>query len=219
MRSTSGELFNADGRLTQVEYANKAAMQGGTVIGVRSNSSAVLFTWADRPDDDDVFSYSPPRKIRKLTESIGIASSGIVSDVDYLANMMFEEANEYIYLFNSDPPASRLAQTVADFVHERTLSSRYRPMGVRICIASYDTVSNATITEIDVMGNVRQCELSCIGPYAERIVKKWNTTIDMTGLDASELVRECVIALRRCLNDKDDDNDVSSSSGDGDVAV
>jgi 20S proteasome alpha/beta subunit len=218
IESIRGEHFDSDGRLIQVEYANKAAMQGGTVIGIRSNFSAVLFTWTERTGDDD-FPESPPRKIRKLTESIGLGSSGIVSDVDFLANKMFEEANDYLYLFKSDPPAIRIAQSIADFMHERTLSARYRPMGVRMCVASFDAVANATITEIDPIGNIHRCELSCLGPHAGKIVEKWDKSVDMSGWDAPKLVRECLRVLRRCLHeadeveDDDDDDELSDETG------
>lgn len=153
------EFFDSGGRLTQVEYADKASMKGGTVIGICTSDSAVLVTWSSWTDR----SVKLPRKIHQITEFTGVSSSGIISDVNYLTNKIFEEATEHSFAFGSDPPASRMALSLADYIHDRTMSARYRPLGIRMCLASYDEVSKASITEIDVIGNIHRCKLSCIG--------------------------------------------------------
>jgi 20S proteasome alpha/beta subunit len=155
----SAEFFDSNGRLTQVEYANKASMKGGTVIGICSDEAAVLLTWSSWSDR----SVKLPRKIHQITDFTAVSSSGIVSDVNYLTQKMFEEATEHSFIFGSDPPASRMAMSLADYVHDRSISARYRPLGIRMCIASYDDISDASITEIDAIGNLHRCKLSCIG--------------------------------------------------------
>ena len=155
----SCEFFDSNGRLTQVEYANKASMNGGTIIGVRSEDIAILITWSSWTDKNVLL----PRKIHKITDYTGVSSSGIVSDVNFITDKMFEEATEHSFIFGCDPPASRLAMSIADYVHERTISARYRPLGIRTCIASYDEISKASILEIDSIGNLHKCRLTCVG--------------------------------------------------------
>ena len=162
----SAEFFDSNGRLTQVEYANKASMKGGTVIGICSDEAAVLLTWSSWSDR----SVKLPRKIHQITDFTAVSSSGIVSDVNYLTQKMFEEATEHSFVFGSDPPASRMAMSLADYVHDRSISARYRPLGIRMCIASYDDMSNASITEIDAIGNLHRCRLSCIGKLRYRLM-------------------------------------------------
>ena len=157
----SCEFFDSNGRLTQVEHANKASMNGGTIIGIRSDDVAILITWSSWTDKNVLL----PKKIHRITDSIGVSSSGIVSDVNFLTDKMFEEATEHSFIFGCDPPASRLAMSLADYVHERTISARYRPLGIRTCIASYDDISKASIHEIDAIGNLHKCKLTCIGNY------------------------------------------------------
>jgi 20S proteasome alpha/beta subunit len=161
----SAEFFDSSGRLTQVEYANKASMKGGTVIGICSDEAAVLLTWSSWSDK----SVKLPCKIHQITDFTAVSSSGIVSDVNYLTQKIFEEATEHSFVFGSDPPASRMALSLADYVHDRSISARYRPLGIRMCIASYDDISNASITEIDAIGNLHRCKLSCIGKFRYRL--------------------------------------------------
>lgn len=157
--TTVSEFFDSNGLLTQVEYADKASMQGGTVIGITSGEVAILITytsWGDR-------NVKVPRKIHRITDFTGVSSSGIASDVNFLTNKMFEEATEHSFVFGCDPPATRLAMSISDYVHGRSLSVRYRPLGIRMCIATYDDISKASIYEIDAIGNFHRCKLSCIG--------------------------------------------------------
>lgn len=159
LSNVSSEFFDSNGLLTQVEYADKASMQGGTVIGITSGEIAILITytnWGAR-------NVKIPLKIHRISDYIGVSSSGITSDVNFLTNKMFEEATEQAFVFGCDPPATRLAMSIADYVHGRSLSIRYRPLGIRMCIASYDDISKASIYEIDAIGNFHRCKLSCIG--------------------------------------------------------
>lgn len=155
------EFFDKNGRLTQVEYADKASMSGGTVIGICSDDAAVILTWSSVADG----TFKLPEKIQKITEYTAVSSSGIMSDVKFLTDKIFNEATEHSFIFGSDPPASRMALSIADYVHDRTISARYRPLGIRMCIASYDEKLKATITEIDAIGNLHRCTLSCIGEW------------------------------------------------------
>lgn len=157
----NAEFFDKSGRLTQVEYADKASMNGGTVIGICSEEAAVLLTWSSVSDG----TLKLPEKIQKITEHTGVSSSGILSDVKFLTDKMFNEATEHSFVFGSDPPASRLSLSIADYVHDRSISARYRPLGIRMCIASYDKTFKASITEIDAIGNLHRCKVSCIGEF------------------------------------------------------
>jgi 20S proteasome alpha/beta subunit len=136
-------------------------MQGGTVIGITSGEIAILITYTSWDDRN----IKIPLKIHRISDYTGVSSSGITSDVNFLTNKMFEEATEQSFIFGCDPPATRLAMSIADYVHGRSLSIRYRPLGIRMCIASYDDTSKATVHEIDAIGNFHRCKLSCVGKY------------------------------------------------------
>ena len=155
----SSEFLDSNGRLTQVEYANIASTKGGTVIGICSDDVAVLLAWSACSDRN----VEPTQKVNRITDFIGVSSSGIVSDVNFITDRMFEEATEHSFIFGCDPVPLRLAMSLANYVHERTISARYRPLGLRTCIASFNDVSKASILEIDAIGNVHKCKLTCIG--------------------------------------------------------
>ena len=136
MYCITAEYFDNTGRLFQVEYADKASMRGGTTIGLCSNSYAVLFTWQDNALESSQIKL---RKIHRITNSIGVCGSGVVSDVNFLINKLFEDSVQHVYLYGEDPPPIRIVSSLADYVHEKTLSARFRPLGVRILAGSEHT--------------------------------------------------------------------------------
>lgn len=127
--------------------------------GASTGDTAILLTYSKTIDKNTIL----PQKIHKITDYSMVASSGIISDVNFLTDRMFEESTDYSYVYGSEQPTSRLALSIADYVHSRTLSARYRPLGIRMCIASYDDVSRGSILEIDAIGNLHSCQLSCLG--------------------------------------------------------
>lgn len=212
------EFFDSNGRLTQVEYADRASMKGGTIIGACSDRAAVILTWSPVPKNS-----LPIRKIHRISKMCGVSSSGIVSDVQFVTNKLFEDSLDHVQLFGSETPAIRAATNIANYVHERTLSVRYRPLGIRMCIASYDETSKGSILEIDAMGNLNKCKVACIGPHADKLLSKWQAKVPSTvdAVDESsqwgsaELIEATLDVLRSCVEDSEDGVKVET----GDISV
>jgi 20S proteasome alpha/beta subunit len=196
-------------------------MKGGTIIGACSDRAAVILTWSPVPKNS-----LPIRKIHRITKMCGVSSSGIVSDVHFVTNKLFEDSLDHVQLFGSETPAIRAATNIANYVHERTLSVRYRPLGIRMCIASYDETSKGSILEIDAMGNLNRCRVACIGPHADKLLSKWQakTPSSVGAADAAdessqwgpaELIEATLDVLRSCLEDSEEGVKVEA----GDVSI
>jgi 20S proteasome alpha/beta subunit len=215
----AGDFFDAAGRLTQVEYADKASMRGGTILGVCSDTAAVLLTWSPVPPTS-----LPSRKIHRIARTFGVSSSGIASDVHFATNKVFEEALEHVHLFGSEAPAIRVAKSLATYLHKQTLVARLRPLGIRMCVASYDRTSRGAIYEIDPMGNLHRCTCACVGPMAEQLMAKWRAKqadddddgkTSRGGRGAAELLADGLDVLKSCLAEADEPSPLSA----GDVSV
>ena len=213
LTKSNGEGFDSNGRLTQVEYADRASMKGGTIIGMCSDCAATLLTWSPVPTNS-----FPLRKIHRITSNFGVSSSGVVSDVHYLTNKLFEESLDQLQNFGSETPAIRAANSLASLMHRRTIDDSSRPLGVRMCFANYDDISKGSILEIDPMGNLHKCKVTCVGPYAEKVMKKLlqrQPEQENLQRNAAELLQESIEILRSCLAEEEEEgitmvaNDVS----------
>jgi 20S proteasome alpha/beta subunit len=147
--------------MNQIDYANKAAAKGGTILGIRSKDFSVSFSLRNRKQSSVL---SQPSKVRKLTSYYGIGAAGILSDANYLSNSMFDMVLSHQTKFDSDPPMARVASHIATIIHSNTMVSSRRPFGVSLCLFGFDDSSQcARLFEIDPAGGCHDCRLCCIG--------------------------------------------------------
>lgn len=156
----SSGSFESSGRLLQVEYADRAALSGGTLIAARSHKHAIIISWSNKINKG----FKSPSKILTMSTYLGAASVGVFSDCSHLMNKLFDKVIEHTYIFQSEPSSRRVANSIADYVHQYTMIPALRPLGIRMVICGYDDRSaQANLHEIDAMGNIYDSKLSCVG--------------------------------------------------------
>ncbi|ETO30398.1 hypothetical protein RFI_06721 [Reticulomyxa filosa] len=152
------------GRLHQLEYACSAVDQGSVVLGLRSNTHAVLVGLRRSPSD----LAEHQEKLFKIDKHMAIGVSGLISDGRRLCKYMMQETLNYrhknnwqkkktkregqgmdrifillfglIYVFNKDMPIQRLVIQVADKMQVQTQISSGRPYGAGLLVIGYDEV-------------------------------------------------------------------------------
>lgn len=67
---------------------------------------------------------------------------------------------------------------------------------------------HASLSEIDAIGNFRSCQLSCVGPYASKVISKFDSSCDLSKLEPLELVKECMRILSTSFM-QDEEGDIS----------
>ncbi len=166
--------FNQEGRLIQVEYAQVAARNGGTVLAVKGKDSIVILSFSDalnhRLIGDEVSlreGRETPDKLR-LIHDLYMIGSGIASDVSHVTDQVFQRSMAHSAKFGSSIPLRRLATTVGQLFHQRTLySPSSRPLGCSVLLIGRDRRKEnciaPVILEVDTLGNVFDCDITCIG--------------------------------------------------------
>eukprot|EP01041_Mallomonas_annulata_P004921 gene4921-9814_t len=152
-------FYDPSGRLHQVEYAYKATQLGTTILAAKSRDYAIILTSTNLEQLKD----SSHEKIHSLTPNLCLTASGISSDFTYIKDIIHSTISDNIYTFNTIPRVSQMVSSIAEIFHERTMSARYRPFGIRLLFVGYDDTSGAFIYEIDPMGNTYNCEQAFLG--------------------------------------------------------
>ena len=179
-RSAATGLFDSRGRLVQLENAERASRRGGTsVVALRSadNSTAVLFYWQPA---SIVRQRTSMQKIRGLASHVGLAATGLASDIEFIAQQGFDLASQHAQVFSSPIPVSRVAHALASEMHKRSMKRGWRPLGLRACLIGHHDDA-AHVYELDPLGNLFCCQMTCIGTAADKI--------------AAKLVRSVVVAV------------------------
>eukprot|EP00606_Chrysophyceae_sp_TOSAG23-5_P000276 GSChrysophyteH2.ASY1.ANO1.789.1 assembled CDS len=128
--------ISPDGRIFQVEYAQKAVELGGTAIGIKCSDGIVLAV--EKPQSSKLLVHGSNRRIFTVDKHVGIACTGTPADGRQLVNRAREESSNYEDTYGSKIVPSVLSNRLALFTHYFTIHGSLRPFGTAGLIASYD---------------------------------------------------------------------------------
>ncbi|KAI0303863.1 20S proteasome subunit [Russula brevipes] len=132
----SASTYSPDGRIFQVEYANKAVDNSGTAIGLRVKDGVVLAV--EKLVHSKLLVPGANRRIQTIDRHIGLASSGLLADGRHLANRARDEAANYRDNYREPAPLQALSDRLGLYVQAYTLYSSVRPFGCSTILGSVD---------------------------------------------------------------------------------
>ena len=132
----STTTYSVDGRIFQVEYAQKAVENSGTAIGVRCSDGVVVSCESVQPGAMVV--PGTVRQTQIIDDHVVSATTGWKPDGRQLVARAREEAHHYHDNFGVDAPTEVLANRVASYSHFFTLHGSLRPFGATMLMAGYD---------------------------------------------------------------------------------
>ncbi|KAH9998415.1 20S proteasome subunit [Russula vinacea] len=132
----SASTYSPDGRIFQVEYANKAVDNSGTVIGLRVKDGVVLAV--EKLVHSKLLVPGANRRIQTIDRHIGLASSGLLADGRHIANRARDEAANYRDNYRELAPLKDLSDRISLYVQAYTLYSSVRPFGCSTILGGVD---------------------------------------------------------------------------------
>jgi 20S proteasome alpha/beta subunit len=205
--------FDSNGLIPQMDLAFKASNNGGTIIAAKAKDIAVMILYRKKENGENIKESS---RVKIINKKLIVGLSGISSDGLHLSNILFDRCIEYESIYGTIMPISRCANLMSQTLHERTLSTQSRPLGIRLCLMGYnDNKISPSIVDIDPLGNFHESSICCVGPYANKIIElfkenssikrqqkdKNNNGIGSDRIKCVELIKKCVGKLRICLSD------------------
>ncbi|KAF9469036.1 20S proteasome subunit [Collybia nuda] len=132
----SASTYSPDGRIFQVEYANKAVENSGTAIGLRAKDGIVLAV--EKLVHSKLLVPGANRRIQTVDRHIGLATAGLLADGRHLSNRARDEASSYRENYHSPPPLKTIADRLGLYVQAYTLYSSVRPFGISTILGAVD---------------------------------------------------------------------------------
>eukprot|EP00808_Paulinella_micropora_P002145 g34257.t1 len=129
--------FTPDGRVFQVEYAEKAVEKSGLVLGVKCVDGVVL--GAEKLIFSKMMVQGSNRTIAAVDLHAGVVTAGLKADGRQIVNKCRSEAREYRSFYGADIPGKALSERLGGHVHMHTIYWYLRPYGVTTLLACMDT--------------------------------------------------------------------------------
>ncbi|KAJ2514870.1 putative proteasome subunit alpha type-7 [Coemansia sp. RSA 1939] len=196
----SVSTYSPDGRVFQVEYAQKAVDNSGTAIGLRVKDGVVLAV--EKIKHSRLLVPHSNRRIMTAGKHIGIASAGWMSDTRHLVKRVREESRSYTDVYKTKVPAHIIAERLAMYVQAYTLYSSVRPFGVSTLLACTDA-KGPQLYMIEPSGyyvGYRGCAVGKGKQVAKTEIEK----LDLDNMTVREAVKEAARIIYSAHDDTKD---------------
>ncbi|CAM9289114.1 unnamed protein product [Discosporangium mesarthrocarpum] len=147
----------------QLEYAQEATKRGCTVVGVCSADCVVLAAWKPSPSSNRAL---PAKTIWTVDSHVGIAASGLRSDVQHVSDHAFKWCSEHHYIFGTPMSCPMLARRLGDLVHSCTTRGGTRPLAVDMLVAGVDNHAGPTLHQVQPTGAIQRYKAIAVGANA-----------------------------------------------------
>jgi len=189
---TDVTTFSPAGRIHQVEYAMEAVKQGAAVVGLRSKDWVVVASLKRAPSD--LASYQ--KKIFKIDNHMGVASSGLIADARVLCQYMRTECLNHKFVYETPMQTGRLVAQLSDKAQVYTQKAEKRPYGVGLLVAGFDK-TGPHLYQTSPAGVYYEYKAQAMGARsqsAKTYLEKHFETFEKCSLD--DLIRHALIALK-----------------------
>lgn len=143
--------LSQEGRIYQLEYAEKAIETAPTVMGIVFSDGVVLASEKIRGNKTIVSGSNPT--IYSITPTIGMAICGYLPDGRNLVSRAKSEAKSYLKNFGVEASGKVVAERLALYVQSHTLYWSVRPFGAVAMISSWDKDNKAHLHMVESNGN------------------------------------------------------------------
>lgn len=189
--------FSPDGKLFQIDYAQKAIDNSGTCIGLRCKDGVVLAV--EKLVISKMLVAGSNRRIFNVDKHAGIATAGLAADGRQIVNRARAEAANYKSFYGDQVPAEVLCDRVASFKHIMTLYGGTRAFGVGTLLAIYDA-EGPQLFQIEASGNSHRYFGTAVGKGRQ------TAKTEIERLKLTEMTcREAVIAAAKIIYQVHDD--------------
>jgi len=165
-------VFNPDGKLFQVQYAQEAVKRGLTALGIKVNEGVVLA--AEKRLPTKLVEEVSIEKIFQVDEHIGASASGLIADARALIDHARIEAQINRLRYDEPINVQTLAKRIGDIKQLYTQHGGVRPFGVRLLIAGVGD-DGPHLLETDPSGVVVAYKAHAIGggePTVREIIER-----------------------------------------------
>ena len=165
---TSCTTLSQEGRIYQIEYANKAIENSSTVLGIIFKDGVVLIS--EKIKQSKAIVSGSNHSVYSVAPHIGIAICGLLPDGRNIVSRAKLEASSYLKNYGIPISGQILAERLSIYVHAHTCHWGARPFGCCVFISSYDTDKKYHLYMLENTGNFFEY-YACANGKGRQIVK------------------------------------------------
>ncbi|MEM1535936.1 MAG: archaeal proteasome endopeptidase complex subunit alpha [Candidatus Pacearchaeota archaeon] len=162
-------LFSPEGRLLQVEYAEKTVRLGSASIGMVCSDGVLIVT--DKRIVDPLMDSGFSMKIYQVDDHIIASAAGVLSDARILIERAQVLAQQHKITYEEPIDVESVMKEIANIKQAYTQYSGVRPFGTKIMIAGVNTDETVKLFVSEVTGNYFCYKATAIGENDDKIIE------------------------------------------------
>jgi len=201
----SSTTYSPQGKIFQIEYAEKALLNSGTCIGIRCLDGVVFAV--EKIIKSKLLETTSNRRIFTITRNIGMVTAGLLPDCRQIANRAMSECRDYENFYGSQMPIRVLNDRLGAFFQTYTIYSHVRPFGCSVIFGSIDPFKGPQLYKVDPSG-LSYGYFGCASGKNERKAKTEIERLlkDKKDLTCQQAIFEAARIIYSC-NDEEKDKD------------
>lgn len=165
---TSCTTLSQEGRIYQLEYANKAVENASTIMGIIFKDGVVILSEKIKQSKAIVAGSNPT--VYSVAPHIGMGICGLLPDGRNIVSRAKLEASSYLKNYGIPISGQILAERLSIYVHAHTCHWGARPFGCCVLISSFDTDNKFHLYMLENSGNFFEY-YSCTNGKGRQYVK------------------------------------------------
>jgi 20S proteasome subunit alpha 7 len=127
--------YSAEGRVYQIEYAQKASDIASNALAIQCTDGVVLAT--EKTLISPMLVPGSTKRIFNVAPGVSLTFSGLLPDAKELVEIARQETQQYKEYYDETIPTRMLAERVASYMHAYTQYWSVRPFGCSVLIAGW----------------------------------------------------------------------------------
>ncbi|KAL6927874.1 hypothetical protein ACO0SA_004497 [Hanseniaspora valbyensis] len=174
-------IFSPEGKLFQVEYAFKAAINQTNLnsLAIMNDKKDISVIINEKKVTDKLMEPETISYLFKITDNIGIIVNGAIPDAKNFTLRCKSEAAEFQYKNGFEIPMDVLCKRMSNLAQLYTQRAFMRPLGIIVTFISFDDEKDAMIYKMDPAGFYCGYSATATGPkqqelnsHLEKLLKK-----------------------------------------------
>lgn len=201
--------LSPEGRLFQIEYAEKAVETSSTILGVVCKDGIIMGT--EKIVSNKMMVSGTDKRLYSLSLSSGGVINGVIPDGRSVIQRGREESVQYRSQFHIPIPNAVLAERMSLRFQMNTIYNGQRPLGTSLIMASHDNMKGRQLFMVEPSGTMFQfygCASGRGKQMARNEIEKTKFR-DMTVEESLPLVAKILLKCQDEMKDKKQELEIS----------
>lgn len=194
-------FLSPEGKIYQIEYAEKAVEGSSTLVGIVCKDGVVLATEKVLPSK--LLVAQTDKRIYSMSRYSGIVVNGVIPDGRNIMYKGRSEHKSYSDQYGADISGRVLSERLGQYMHFNTCYYSKRPYGTSCAVSAFDKINGYTLHMMDPSGECNQYH-GCANGRGKQTARSEIEKVDFSALTCEDALPKIAIILLKSTEETKD---------------